>query len=853
MVKLLLLMMVIVAGPAYAGDGVDVKEWLSRPGVKLLVVEFYASWCSPCKKAVPQWKQLHEKYRDHGLRLVVVSVQDPDGSCVNPGWNPDDVVCDSEGRLAEAWGVGDRLPASFLWSWRGTLLVRKGSHVDEVERAVAKELGRLPRVILDDGVATELREPLRMELARTGKVDVVADGEEDKSLAEIRRKSHALQFSDRSVCRLGEQIAANSLLKASFVKAGNGMRLLVQLFSAETGCLSASAGVFWNERKPELSVAEAVTELVNSLRVDVELPGGSAQPVMKEREIEEQSQGWELQADSEVVVGFQTNPEGAVVLLDGRVLCQSTPCSKLVAPGTHKIEFQLESYLPIRESVRLTKETGSVDRTLVPDFGWLTVRSVPSELPVMLDDKPWGTTPVIERTVSLGPHRVMVQDPRYFGKGKEVLIERGEHEHIQVEVVPRQGGIEVKARGSRGNDLVASVQVDGVPVGSTPFQGKVIVGDHRITVTQDGSSWERTVTVKEQELESLEAILDVEFGRPEGPTESGSEPEPLEPRTEPVLRPRPGAMTGEGEIKFAILASDGSLLVEELQKLDSSVRKATHGTIGFKFYVGGIMGDEGEVVEKLKSGQLHGAALTGVGLGSIAPAIRVMDIPFTFTTSQEYDYVLRKLSKWFKKQFSDEGFEILAWGDMGFAYLLSKKKLSSVSALRATKPWAWDLDAVAMAAFNAVGVLPITLSPERVAEAFDTGIIDTVYGAPAATIAFSWHRKVKYIADLPFSSSSGALVVTQAFWDSLPDGHKETIKLAATETMSSFRKKTRRENEKALQTLKAKGIEVITLTPANIKAFQAAGAKAADTLVGTLYSAKLLAKVRALLGTLRSH
>jgi len=272
-----------MASPALAGDGLDVKDWLSRPGVKLLAVEFYASWCGPCKKAVPRWKALHEKYRNQGLRLVVVSVQDPDGACVNPGWNPDDVVCDTEGRLAEAWGVGDKLPAAFLWTWRGPLLVRKG-HVAEVERAAEEELRRMPRVTLNEGMPEDLRELLRTELARTGKVDVVAGAEEDEVLAAIRRKSHELQFSDRTACRIGARLAANSLLKASFVAAGGGKRLLVQLFSAETGCLNGSAGVFWNVEKPDLSVAEAIAELVNNLRVAVALPARATPATVKERE-----------------------------------------------------------------------------------------------------------------------------------------------------------------------------------------------------------------------------------------------------------------------------------------------------------------------------------------------------------------------------------------------------------------------------------------------------------------------------------------------------------------------------------------------------------------------------------------
>jgi len=260
---------------ARAGDGLDVQAWLSRPGVKLLAVEFYASWCAPCKKAVPLWRELHEKYRDRGLRLVVVSVQDPDGACVNPGWNPDDLVCDTDGEIAEAFGVDDRLPAAFLWSWRGTLLVRKG-HVDEVERQVQEELARLPRVSLDQGMGRKIKGLLHSALVRTGKVDVLAGREEDKALAAIRKRSHELQFSDRTACKLGERLAPNSLLKAFLVKDGSGERLLVQLFSAESGCLNASAVVFWNNRKPELGVEEAVAKLVGALRTGAALPGGEA-------------------------------------------------------------------------------------------------------------------------------------------------------------------------------------------------------------------------------------------------------------------------------------------------------------------------------------------------------------------------------------------------------------------------------------------------------------------------------------------------------------------------------------------------------------------------------------------------
>lgn len=508
----LLLLLMFSTSPVLAGDGVDVRDWLSRPGVKLLAVEFYASWCGPCKKAVPQWKALHEAYRDRGLRLVVVSVQDPDGQCVNPHWNPDDVVCDSEGHLAQAWGIGDRLPAAFLWSWRGTLLVRRG-HVDAVEQAVEQELGRLPRVTLAPVTTdedAEVREFLRTELARSGKVDVVAGEEEESALAQIRKQSHDVRFSEKTACELGERMAANSLLKATFVKAGSGRRLLVQLFSAETGCLNASAGVYWNLERPELSVAEAVTELLNSLRIKPELPGTPLPTAaeVRERDIGEQEKEWKMDVADGIIVALESEPAGAVVLLDGKVLCQASPCSRLVAAGSHSVEFQLESYLPLREELALNKKTRGIKRRLMPDFGWLSVRSQPHGLSVSLDGKPWGTTPVQRRQVPSGPHRILVFDPRHYDKGKEVVIERGEHEEIDVTLAAREGGLTVHARDMDGNDLRAEVQIDGMRIGWTPFSDKVLIGSHRISVMVDDAAWEQNVVIKEQQIEKLQAVLD---------------------------------------------------------------------------------------------------------------------------------------------------------------------------------------------------------------------------------------------------------------------------------------------------------------------------------------------------------
>ncbi len=72
-------------------------------------VNFWASWCPPCQQETPVLRAMHERYRDDGLAIVAVSVQEA---------SPDDVR-----RYVETYGLGftvgfDATSAVFR-AWRG--------------------------------------------------------------------------------------------------------------------------------------------------------------------------------------------------------------------------------------------------------------------------------------------------------------------------------------------------------------------------------------------------------------------------------------------------------------------------------------------------------------------------------------------------------------------------------------------------------------------------------------------------------------------------------------------------------------------------------------------------------------
>lgn len=67
---------------------VTATTWINTDGFKLadnkdkiVVVEFWATWCPPCRKSIPHLKTMHDTYKDQGL--VIVSLSDEPAETIN--------------------------------------------------------------------------------------------------------------------------------------------------------------------------------------------------------------------------------------------------------------------------------------------------------------------------------------------------------------------------------------------------------------------------------------------------------------------------------------------------------------------------------------------------------------------------------------------------------------------------------------------------------------------------------------------------------------------------------------------------------------------------------------------------
>ncbi len=298
-------------------------------------------------------------------------------------------------------------------------------------------------------------------------------------------------------------------------------------------------------------------------------------------------------------------------------------------------------------------------------------------------------------------------------------------------------------------------------------------------------------------------------------------------------------------LKFATLAPEGSTWMKVMRAIDAEVRQATDNRIGFKFYAGGVQGDEKDVLRKIRNGQLHGGGFTGFGLGAIASEFRVIELPFMFKNLDEVDHVRDMFDAHFYDVFMDKGYMLLGWGDVGFVYLFSNKPITTPEELQRSRMWTWSGDPLAEIFFDAFDVSPIPLALPDVLTSLQMGVIDAVYAPPLACVALQWFTRVKYMSNVPITYGFGALLVSQKALQKADPSDVEILKTITRKHTKSLIDKTRVQNNEAIQAIQDEGVKLLDIDDDVEKTFFTKGRSAWTDGVGELYPEDLLDRVSA--------
>ena len=117
---------------------------------KVVVVDFWASWCVPCRRSFPWMNDMIKKYADTGLVIVAVNL-DKDRAAADAflAEFPADfeIRFDPDASLAREFGV-EAMPNSFVYGRDGEIVARhlgfKVKKQEEYEAVLVKALGETP-------------------------------------------------------------------------------------------------------------------------------------------------------------------------------------------------------------------------------------------------------------------------------------------------------------------------------------------------------------------------------------------------------------------------------------------------------------------------------------------------------------------------------------------------------------------------------------------------------------------------------------------------------------------------------------------------------------------------------------
>jgi TRAP-type transport system periplasmic protein len=274
------------------------------------------------------------------------------------------------------------------------------------------------------------------------------------------------------------------------------------------------------------------------------------------------------------------------------------------------------------------------------------------------------------------------------------------------------------------------------------------------------------------------------------------------------------AEIGSHTLKFAAANNKGHPQVTGMEKFAEIVKEKSGGKIEVKLFPGGVLGGDVQTVSALQGGVVEMLVLNAGILASNVKAFGAVDLPFLFNSGEEADKVMDgPFGESLLQKLPDTGLVGLAYWELGFRNLTNNRhavtKLEDIKGLKIRTLQS----PIPIELFNGLGANAVPLPYTELYTALETGTVDGQENPAANIINAKFYEVQKYMTLSRHQYNPQVVLISKKFWDGLNDEEKAVLQSAATEARDFQRQVSRETDSKAIEEIKATGMQVDELSP----------------------------------------
>ncbi|HEX2675252.1 MAG TPA: TRAP transporter substrate-binding protein DctP [Polyangiales bacterium] len=297
-------------------------------------------------------------------------------------------------------------------------------------------------------------------------------------------------------------------------------------------------------------------------------------------------------------------------------------------------------------------------------------------------------------------------------------------------------------------------------------------------------------------------------------------------------------------IRVALMVPRAPEVEIQAKKYNQKLAEMTNNSVQVRIYWGGAAGDDRDVLRKMRSGQMDGAPLSLELVSNFVRQALIMAAPALFTNYKQLDAVRAAVTPEMGKEAYENGFKIMAWGDVGRLRLLSKKPISKLSDFKTSRPWLYPESEMLKEFYKIIGATGVPLGLAEVYGGLQTNMIDVIWASALLAAALQWHTGTNCISEKGLGFISGAFVFRRGLWETLPDGTRNAMQKLADEQAQKTQMDLRKADERAYQKLVERGFT--PLRPSNEQEWWDAGNSLRKKLIGRIYTKEQVERAEAI-------